>query len=207
MSWECYVQLLKRMFEMTNYETAPLTVATFYSMKAVLHYRDPQRASWFEDVVEATSDFHTDWASISFTSRSVLARALTQTPTGIHALRFLSMVRRGREVIRINDWVTARTLRAGATQRIGQVMEMAQVVQDDAKRGTRISVVRIFLRNVREAQLIGGDPHVCATAKGAEMLIPFERMLVSPVVCAGAPAGPMSLRNLLLQVHVSRFRM
>ena len=39
------------------------------------------------------------------------------------------------------------------------------------------------------------------------MVVPFERMLVSPVVRADAvPAGPMSLRYLLLRVHVSRFR-
>ena len=62
-SWEAYVQVLKRMFAMTNYKSAPVSVCKTWAMKAVQHYRDPSRASWYEDDVEPTTDFETDFKS------------------------------------------------------------------------------------------------------------------------------------------------
>jgi hypothetical protein len=86
-SWESYVQVLKRLFDMTNYKSAPVSVCKTWAMKAVLHYRDPSRASWYEDDVEPTTDFETDFKSDMLTG-SVLARVLSveQPPPSCHPL-------------------------------------------------------------------------------------------------------------------------
>ena len=38
MPWESYLQILKRMFDMCNWISAPWTVATHWATKSVMHY-------------------------------------------------------------------------------------------------------------------------------------------------------------------------
>ena len=47
MPWEGFLQLLKHMFEISNWKTAPYTVCKHWATKSVMHYRDPARASWY----------------------------------------------------------------------------------------------------------------------------------------------------------------
>jgi hypothetical protein len=62
MPWEAFLQILKRMFEMTNYKSAPTSVATFWLVRAIQRWRNPARTSWHEDTVEASSETHFDVA-------------------------------------------------------------------------------------------------------------------------------------------------
>ena len=47
MPWEAFLQVLKRMFEISNWKTAPYTVCKHWATKSVMHYRDPARESWY----------------------------------------------------------------------------------------------------------------------------------------------------------------
>lgn len=178
MSWEGYVQVLKRLFEMTNYNSGPLSVGKIWAMKSVLHYRDSARASWHEDRVDASSDFITDMSTLA-NSRLVqgLMDGTRQVPT---ALRWLSQVSRARVEIKVNDWVLVRR---DVHQWVGRVSEMAQIVVTDAATGATVSVVRLWVRNSRRANLVEGLLHVNSADQRLSMLVCFESEHVDPVAC------------------------
>ena len=96
---EAYIQILKAMFRMTNWKSAPYDVAVHWATKSVMHYRNPNRGSWYEDSVTPSTEFYYDLKSL----KSPLADALIQTEPYIHALRFVSQLRRGPDVVRLND--------------------------------------------------------------------------------------------------------
>ena len=51
MPWEGFLPILKHMFGMCNWKSAPYTVGKHWAAKSVLHYRDPARCSWYKDEV------------------------------------------------------------------------------------------------------------------------------------------------------------
>ena len=100
---EAYVQVMKAMFRITNYKSAPYDVAVHWATKSVMHYRDPLRGTWYEDVITPTTEFYFDLRAL----RSPLADALIRTDPRIQSLRFASEFRRGPEVVCLNDWIIA----------------------------------------------------------------------------------------------------
>ena len=50
MPWEAFLQILKRMFSMTNYKSAPESVGNMWSLKAARAFRGDHH-QWFEDVL------------------------------------------------------------------------------------------------------------------------------------------------------------
>jgi hypothetical protein len=51
MPWEGFLPILKSMFLMCNWKSAPYTVGKHWAAKSVMHYRDPARRSWYVDEV------------------------------------------------------------------------------------------------------------------------------------------------------------
>ena len=50
---EAYLQVLKRIFEMGSANSAAYRVGMFWAVRSVMYYRDPHRASWYEDAMDA----------------------------------------------------------------------------------------------------------------------------------------------------------
>ena len=191
MPWEAYVQVLKRLFDMTNYNSAPFTVASKWAAKSVLHYRDPLRASWYEDVVEHSSEFE----DITALPTSRLVEAVAQRPGAAPlSARFLRSVSRGADDLTVNDSVVV--MRAG-TAWVGAISEMGQVVVRNASTGALSSVVRMWLRGCREATHVDGELEVSASAKGVAMLVCFESAQVHAVT---------RVRDECADVRVHRYR-
>ena len=61
MPWEGFLPVLKHMFGMCNWKSAPYTVGKHWAAKSVLHYRDPARCSWYKDEVRQD---HTTYIAI-----------------------------------------------------------------------------------------------------------------------------------------------
>ena len=94
---------MKAMFRLTNWKSAPYDVAVHWATKSVMHYRNPKRGSWYEDSVTPSTEFYFDSKSL----RSPLADALAARQPHIHSMRFVSELRRGPDVVRLNDWIIA----------------------------------------------------------------------------------------------------
>ena len=47
MPWEAFLQILKRLFSMTNYKSAPQTVGMLWSLKAARGLKSGARIAWF----------------------------------------------------------------------------------------------------------------------------------------------------------------
>jgi hypothetical protein len=120
--WEAFLQVLKRMFEMTNYKSAPYTVGVFWATKAVMHYRDRRRVSWYEDSCELASvDLLTNLIELSATSP--LIAACLQQPLTLCAVRMLKSVTRGPNSFHNGDWVL---IQQGDTRRLTRIADMLQ---------------------------------------------------------------------------------
>ena len=135
------VQVLKKMFDMTNYKSAAYSVGNFWAMKAVMHYRDPRRRSWYEDSVEPDEEFLTDIKEVA--SQSTLLRLVMTGGEAPAAVRMLTSVSRGPDTVTVGDWVVVQQ---GETRHAGRVKGMLQAVVTQELRVVR--VVRMLLAHV-----------------------------------------------------------
>jgi hypothetical protein len=173
MPWEAFLQILKRMFDMCNWKSAPYTVAKHWATKSVMHYRDPARGSWFKDEVLPASEFKTDVGAVA--AQSQLVRGLLTLPgEPPESLRFLKSVSRGPEEVRLGDWVLLEQV--GARVMVGCVDQMIQVsFKDEAN-----SFIRMWCSQCKE---VHEEPATLALwsapgLSGSCMLVKFERMQV-----------------------------
>jgi hypothetical protein len=161
MHFEHYVQVLKRIFEITNYKAAPMAVCNFWATKSVLHYRDSKRASWVEADVEPDGDYLLSWApgSSAYDNSRFLKILVHMQPNAcpMQAVRFLRSVRRGGDMVRLHDTVL---IRRGGKAWVGRVDEMVQFSQQSISTQRLTTVVRLWITRCREACLDDGD--VCA---------------------------------------------
>ena len=127
------------MFEMTNYKSAAYTVGTFWATKAVMHYRDPRRRSWYEDSVQPDDlPFNTNVSQLAEQSR--LLRLVIEGGEHPMAVRMLSSVTRGPDTVHVGDWVF---LQKNEVSMVGHVKGMLQAA---LKRDEQVvHVVRLFV--------------------------------------------------------------
>ena len=84
MSFEAFLQVFKQMFKMTNWKDAPTSVAEHWATKAVLHYRDPERGSWYTNTITPTSEFSDDISALAKKSPLIAALVdIEQAPQSI----------------------------------------------------------------------------------------------------------------------------
>ena len=106
MSFEDYFKVLKPMFKMTNWKDAPTSVCKHWATTSVMHYRDPQRGSWYTNHVSPTSEFSTSMKELAKTSPLIAALVhMKQAPI---SARSLSKVVRGSDELRREDWIIVR---------------------------------------------------------------------------------------------------
>ena len=103
MSFEGYLKVLKPMFRMCNWKNAPTRVAKHWQTKAVMHYRDPQRGSWYTNEVYPTSDFSSNMELLA--KQSPLIAALVKMGKAPQSARPLKKVVRGPVELRREDWM------------------------------------------------------------------------------------------------------
>ena len=163
MHFEHYVQVLKRIFEITNYKAAPMAVCNFWATKSVLHYRDSKRASWVEADVEPDGDYLLSWApGSSAYDNSRFLQILVHMQLDacrIQGARFLRSVRRGGDLVRLHDTVLVRR---GVQAWVGRVDEMVELSQQSGITQRLTTVVRLWITRCRTACLDDGD--VCVKA-------------------------------------------
>ena len=105
MPWEAFLQILKRMFNMTNYKSAPLSVANLWSLKAALALAHGPRSNWHEDVTVPAGPLLFGEALRNTTS--VILRFILDQDNGgdVTAARLLRSVLRGPEEMKVGSWV------------------------------------------------------------------------------------------------------
>ena len=173
---EAYIQILKAMFRMTNWKTAPYDVAVHWATKSVMHYRNPKRGSWYEDTVTASTEFYYDLKSL----KSPLADALLLTEPCIHSLRFVSELRRGPDVVCLNDWVIADAPDASCSMS-ARVDSIAQITCSD----TSASYVRLWCAQPRTVSV---DAEFSQWSERSDslhpLLVKLETTQLRAVTCA-----------------------
>jgi len=107
MPWEGFLQIVKKLFSMTNYKNAPYSVATYWSMKSALRLicsADGKSASWFDDVTHASSnEVLCDLSAAS--KSSILVSLLHDSMAGLNAVQHLDSFRRDSVEVRLGDFI------------------------------------------------------------------------------------------------------
>ena len=108
MPWEGFLQVIKRLFEMTNYKNAPYSVASYWSMKTALRLISPagKSASWFDEVSHAsTNEVLCDLSAAS--KLSPLVSKLHDSMVGLQSVQHLASFRREDVEVRLGDFILA----------------------------------------------------------------------------------------------------
>lgn len=179
MPWEAFLQVLKRMFNMTNYKSAPRTVANMWSLKAALTLESDVPRQWYEDVIVPAGELLSSMAAVRAASTtSMLVRVCLQQPDhrGMTAVRMLRSVLRGPEEIKVKCWVL---IDDGATRCVGIVDEMAQFSLTGA------NVIRLWCTHVRPISVSGDDDgmSVRKDLPASATLVRLELVCVSVLHC------------------------
>ena len=196
---EAFLKIMKKMFRMgNNWKDAPYRVALHWSAKSVMHYRDPSRASWFDNEVVPSSEFSTtsdEIAKIAKTSQliKVLLSVREERPS---SSRFLRCVSRGRMEVRQGDWVLLEE--RGQPPRVGCIDQMAQVVKQSMNASGE-SVIRMWCSQCRTVYSgsLRSEQCECLAALTSEpcvnVLVRFECMSVTPVTRASGSDGACTM--------------
>ena len=179
MPWEAYLKILKRMFRRCNWKSAPYTVAKDWATKSVMHYRDASRASWHENQVEASSEHYYNLEPLVKTSALVRHLVAHSSPVSI---RYLHCVTRGRDEVRVRDWILLRE-----SDKPNRVAYLAQMVQVQ-NRGCMHSVIRMWCTNARNVQT-AEDATLVTCSSPVSMIVKFECMHVTVVTACGTRDG------------------
>lgn len=120
MPWEAFLQILKRMFSMTNYKSAPMSVAKLWSLKAARS----SRVGWFEDVLIPAGELRVDLHAARQAS-TLVDSCIRAMGSAVLSVRMLKSVVRGPEEIKLEGWVQVAS--AASTTVVARIVEMVQV--------------------------------------------------------------------------------
>lgn len=182
MPWEAFLQILKHMFQMTNYKSAPTTVANMWSVKAARALAAGPRAIWYEDVLVLTGDLITDLYSPACASSELVRLCRQEAPS---AIRMLSSLVRGPEEISLGCWVHVST---GGVTVVGRVDEMAQLSFHTS------NAVRLLCRDCRSVNgvsvdVLSGQLSVSTQKPGLTTRVKLEEAAVSVMHCSEVEGG------------------
>ena len=176
MPWEAFLQLVKRMFDMTNYKSAPTTVMEFWIAKASMQHRDQTRASWYDDEVETSSDWHTDIPQMCAKSRLIreCVETLGELP---NAVRFLRSVQRGHAEVGLNDHVLLQS--PVGDDLVGRVMMLAQLRFTGDEESSSQTIVRMWCEDCAVPITEGDQLRVSSDAELQDTLVRYESTVVT----------------------------
>ena len=150
--FEAFLQVLKGMFEMTNYKSAPFTVCSFWSMKTALRMlAGNPNETWFDTTVHSDEDAVLNDLSAASQS-SPLVSFLRRSMVGLTGVRHLSYFQRGPVEVVLGVYILASLNNELA---VGIVAEIVEAFF------TGRSVIRIRLDNART---------ICSTDMDSEMM-------------------------------------
>ena len=179
MSFEGYLKVLKPMFKMTNWMAAPTSVAKHWATKAVMHYRDPERGSWYTSYLSPTSEFSADMEELA--KQSPMIAALANVGKAPHSARSLKKVVRGPDELRSGDWIISRQLgKPACACHVQSIMEFMY-------HGASFSVVRLWCLTrpvVDDAK--SGETWATLDATPRWQMLNFESVHVQVVSCVQA---------------------
>ena len=176
MSYEAFIQLLKKMFDLTNYISAAHHTMTLWA---------DRRATQLERAAPARQNYEpcSEIFQLSDMRRAqqhseLLQRALSQPDhSAVHAAQILRSVKRGTQQIRVGDWLLVS---CGSAQAVMRVVEIAQLWVAGS------SLLRMHCRDARHVSQMN-QLHarivVDSTTVAAEMLIRCEAAAISVLQC------------------------
>ena len=178
MPYEAFLQLLKKMFNMSNYKNAPsFVIRTFAARRAV------ELASGDSRNERLTSPSSERLDGIQLTQaqqHSILLRSALSQPdhASVHAAQFLRSFRRGTQTFATGDWILVAS---GSTHAVMRVAEIAQLY-------TPASVLlRLWCDQVQHVvqsnQTGDGRIVVPKSAAARQMLIRMEHVSISLLQC------------------------
>ena len=188
--WEAYLQPLKRMFDACNWVSPPYSVCCAWATKSVLHYRDPKRAAWVDNSVEASSDFIMH--NIGESQPHVVQAIVGTSAAGevLSSYRYLERVKRGAEDVQLGDLLLIEQL--DASPKVARVDALVQAVFCITRADVRQyeSCIRIWCTDAYVVEL-DDDCTVRrdVDAKGGCMLVRLELVQVTVVVSRMALDG------------------
>ena len=174
--FEAFLQILKRMFKLGNYISAPHYVGIFWAAKHALNLKDRARSSWFEDSVEASTEYVYGANLAMLQTQSPLVQACVERQ-GASGARHVSFISRALLSMEIGDWVIV--VQSGNFA-VCRIVEMAQVLVAGE------SLLRIWGAEARPIpQLIEeeGSIRVLKSRKASMMLACLESVDILSVHC------------------------
>jgi hypothetical protein len=128
MGFEAFNQTIKNMFKRSNYKSATLSVAKFWSISSARALRRGRAGAWFEDSACAASELSTAVGEMCAGSELMEAAC----DDGVVAAQRLHSFSRGSVSIKVGAWVHVQSAMAPEQAYICQISEMAQLFTHDA---------------------------------------------------------------------------
>ena len=125
MSGEAFLQRLKRLLEMTNYQTAPQTVLTLWAQQRVLRRHPSYRHD--SDPITYAGNLLVGLELVDQVQTSqLLSHALTmQDHLNLTSARYVRCFKRDMIEVQVGDWVMVSSVADRHVQHIARVLEMA----------------------------------------------------------------------------------
>lgn len=117
-------QVLKKMFNLTNYKSAPHTVMSFWSSKSARRLQATSKEGWFEDVCRPVGLLINLQQGVDLSSP--LIAWCMRSGEQLVSFQHLSHFQRGRVTIKVGEWVLCSEKSAGSSYWVGRVVELAQ---------------------------------------------------------------------------------
>ena len=147
-----------------------------------MQYGDEDSASWFDDVVEPSSEFRSDIAQLC-TQAPLVRVCVEDLGEAPHAVRFLRSVSRERDEIALNDWVLLQSPDVPAA--VGCVRMMCELrFTGDCSAGSSISSeskVRLLVEECAHPERRGDELVVMKRWTTTDRVVRFESTVVTVV--------------------------
>ena len=128
MAFEAFNQVIKKMFNKSNYKSAAVSVADFWSMRSARTFRLGRAAEWFQDSACAASELTCDVTRMC--EGSDMVSAACSGEDRVVAARQLHSFTRGSVAVKVGSWVQCECVQTGERQ-LMRVGELVQVFSAD----------------------------------------------------------------------------
>jgi hypothetical protein len=172
MGFEAFNQTIKSMFRRSNYKSATLSVARFWSISTARALRRGKVSDWFQDSACAASELTTDLASMCEKSELMMAACNAD----VVAAQQLHSFNRGSVNITQGAWVLVESATVPGESFICQISDMVQLFMRDACCIRMLAREAVPCPNVPESVWMSVPSHEML---GNRMVIDLESVHIS----------------------------
>jgi hypothetical protein len=128
MAFEAFNQVIKNMFKRSNYKSATLSVANFWSMRSARALRQGRTCAWYQDSACPASELSTDVGDMC-TCSTLMSETCVDD---VVAAQQLHSFTRGSVAVRVGAWVLVESTCTPGSSYIAQISEIAQLFTAEA---------------------------------------------------------------------------